>query len=339
MTQPSSNVALATLLLAASNPARADDDPQGTLTIGAGFSTDESFIAEAQVAHPDLFGTGQGLSLTALISALRQDFVLAYDVPRLAPGLDLHAELYDHARNYPSHTRNALGGALELDHALSRSTRIYAQYRIERVQVDPAPADAVARTTMPPPELGTGTRSWLGAGVEHTTLDMPFLPMRGTHLALYTEASDDHIARIHGELDHARPLGPLTLRVHGHATLVHAAGGVPLSERLFHDGRADVLGYEIGAIGSPLGETAEAIGRVELELPLVPCAGLSLAGFANAGYRYNTDAAYGPVQGLLYRSVGASLIWRSPIGALRFDFARALDGERGWVFGFGLGGF
>src|ERR1044071_3273345 len=142
MTSLSSNVVLAPLLLVASNPARADDDPKGTFTIGAGFSTDESFIAEAQVAHPDLFGSGQGLSLTALISALRPDFVLAYDVPRLAPGLDLHAELYDHARDYPSHRRDAMGGALELDHAFSRATRVYARYRVEHVKVDMEPADA-----------------------------------------------------------------------------------------------------------------------------------------------------------------------------------------------------
>jgi outer membrane protein assembly factor BamA len=40
----------------------------------------------------------------------------------------------------------------------------------------------------------------------------------------------------------------------------------------------------------------------------------------------------------LQRSVGVSIIWRSPIGPLRFDWALPLDGERrGAQFLFGLG--
>ena len=335
------NVALATAWLATSNPARADDAPTGTFAIGAGYSSDEGFLAQARIAQPDLFHTGQGLSVSALISALREDFVLGYDVPNLlGSDLDLHAELFDRSHTYPNvFTRESAGASLELGHRLSRATRVYVRYRVEQVHADPVIA---ARTTTPI-ELGNGTVSALGAGLSYSTLDMPFLPTRGTHLELYGESADRRlgssydVARLHAALDHARPLGPFTLRVHGHATYVRAPGGVPLSERLFHDGRSDVIGYPIDSIGSPLGDNLEAVGRAELEVPLVPCAGLSLAGFVNAGYRYNTDAAYGATGGLLYRSVGASLIWRSPIGPLRFDLARALDGERGWVFGFGLG--
>jgi len=332
------NVALATAWLATSNPARADDAPTGTFEIGAGYSSDEGFLAQARIAQPDLFHTGQGLSVSALISALREDFVLGYDVPNLlGSDLDLHAELFDRSHTYPNvFTRESAGASLELGHRLSRATRVYVRYRVEQVHADPVIA---ARTTTPI-ELGNGTVSALGAGLSYSTLDMPFLPTRGTRLELYAESASPSLARAHAELDHARPLlgGPLTLRLHGHATFVRAPDGVPLAERLFHDGSADLVGYPIGSIGNALGDNLEASGRLELEVPLVPSAGLAIAGFAAAGYRYNTDAAYGPVQGMLARSVGVSLIWRSPIGPLRFDWARALDRD-GWVFGFAIGGF
>src|SRR5262245_39600810 len=337
MTVARLNVALATLWLASSNPAGADDTPTGTFQIGAGFSTDESFIAEAKLAQPDLFHTGTGLELSALISALRQDMVLGYNVPDvLGSGLDLHAELFDRRRTYPWLTRDGAGGAVELGHQLSRRARVYVRYGVEHVDVQQPPSDATARAVAPL-DPGNGVRTSLGAGLAYTTLDMPFLPKRGTRFELYAESSHPALARVHAELDHARPLGPLTLRAHGHATYVRAPGGVPLGERLFHDGQVDVLGYPLGSIGTGYGDNLEASGRLELEVPLVPCAGLSIAGFAAAGVRYNTDAAYGPVQGLLLRSVGLSLIWRSPIGPLRFDWARPLDGNAGWVFGFGIG--
>lgn len=114
--------------------------------------------------------------------------------------------------------------------------------------------------------------------------------------------------------------------------------GVPLAYRLFHEGHAEVRGYALDE-ASPVGDNAEAIGRVELELPVIPKWGLSIAGFADAGVRYNTDAAWGPSTGLLQRSVGASIIWRSPIGLLRFDWAVPLDGPKeDTQFLFGLGG-
>jgi outer membrane protein assembly factor BamA len=116
--------------------------------------------------------------------------------------------------------------------------------------------------------------------------------------------------------------------------------GVPLAFRLQHEGHADVRGYPLGAggAGGAAGANLEALGRIELELPIVPKWGLSIAGFADAGLRYNDDAAWGPRGALLQRSVGLSIIWRSPIGPLRFDWAVPLDGERRgaqFLFGFG----
>jgi outer membrane protein assembly factor BamA len=115
--------------------------------------------------------------------------------------------------------------------------------------------------------------------------------------------------------------------------------GVPLSERLQHDGHAEVRGYGLDSIPA-LGSNLEALGRVEVELPIWKKAGLSIAGWADVGYRDNMDPMYGAVdQPLVQRSVGLSVIWRSPIGPLRFDVAFPLDGDRDRQYLFGLGGW
>lgn len=343
---------LALLLVAA--PAFADETTEtsvqesarpktGSFALGAGYNPDDGFLARAEVAQADLFGTGQRLALSADISAIGQRFQLVHEVPDLlGSGLDLRSELFSNRRAYPGFVREGSGGAVTLGKRLSRTTRVYARYRVEHVAVDPAAAGRMETATG---NLGEGLLASLGAGLEVSTLDAPVLPRRGSRLALFAERADRRLGSDHelwragGALAHARPLGPFTLRLHGHAAAVRSRDpmGVPLAFRLQHEGHAAVRGYALDA-GNLIGDNVEAVGRVELELPIAPRWGLSLAGFADAGVRYNTDAAWGPRSALLQRSVGGSLIWRSPIGPLRFDWALPLDGERrGPQFLFGLG--
>src|SRR5213079_2295477 len=52
--------------------------PTGTFQIGAGFSSVENFIAQAQISQNNLFGRGLTLALQAQLSGLRQLFSLRY---------------------------------------------------------------------------------------------------------------------------------------------------------------------------------------------------------------------------------------------------------------------
>src|SRR5882762_3264611 len=53
--------------------------PTGTFQIGAGFSSVENFIAQAQISQNNLFGRGQTLALQAQLSSLRQLFLLQFE--------------------------------------------------------------------------------------------------------------------------------------------------------------------------------------------------------------------------------------------------------------------
>jgi outer membrane protein insertion porin family len=342
MSSPRRILALATL---APLTAHADDNPPtGFFEVGAGYSSDEGFIAKARVGQPNLFHTGTGLYLDAQVSQLGTRFGLDYVIPKLGDtGLDADFSLFATTRQFPGFDREGEGGALTLGHRIDRATRVYVSYRVESVELTPDANGFAARSTAP---LDTGryTYAWAGTGISYNTTDSP-IPLRGTRLELLGEASgpelgsDARLLRLTARADHATDLGPLTLRVSGHATYIHGAdGAVPLSERLFHDGYSDIRGYPIYSIGSPFGENLEATGRAELELPLWRRAGLSVAGFYDVAYRYNEDAAFGPVAGAMFRAAGASIIWRSPLGPLRFDWAVPLDGkDRERVFLFNLG--
>jgi outer membrane protein insertion porin family len=360
-------VVLATVPASADNPGEVVEvggepptrKPTGTFVIGAGMSADDGFIAHAEVVQPDLFRTGQRLAMSADVSAIRQKFELAYRVPELLPNIDLDTTLFSTRRDFGDFTREGAGGQAMLSYKLDKSTRIYGRYRLEAVQTALNPVDAMAKQRDPrfdAIELGNGNVATLGAGLVHDTLDERYLPRKGLRLELFTEradrrwGSDYNFERTGGSLDLARGVGPFTLRLHGHAAYIRSRDvmGVPLSERLQHDGHAEVRGFALGSLPA-LGSNVEAVGRVELELPIWRKAGLSIAGWADAGIRHNTDAMYGatdsPARGDLVgaaynaqKSVGLSLIWRSPIGPLRFDVAFPIGGrdqDRQYLFGLG----
>src|SRR3970282_361555 len=55
--------------------------PTGTFQIGAGFSSVENFIAQAQISQNNLFGRGQLLALQPQRPSLRQLFLLQFQDP------------------------------------------------------------------------------------------------------------------------------------------------------------------------------------------------------------------------------------------------------------------
>jgi outer membrane protein insertion porin family len=328
--------------------APAGDKPTGTFGVGVGHNPDEGFIVGAQLAQDDLFGTGHRLAMSAELSRLGHEARMQY-VARETPGrgFELSGELFARGRTYDAFDREGVGGTVGLGRWLDRHTRVDVRFRAEHVTLDrmsPLATSAVASPMSPLETSGTGWVNTLGAALTHDTLDSRVAPRRGSRLELAADVSDPRLgssgdasfARFSGALTHAAPLGPFTVRLHGRATYLHAlAGGIPLSERLQHDGHADIRGYPLGSLGTPGGHDLEALGRIELEAPLVPALGLAVAGFADAGLVHDRS---GPAGATLARSVGLSLLWHSPIGALRFDWAIPLDGRtRAPHFLFGLG--
>lgn len=335
--------------VAARPPAAGTDDdaraaPTGRFELAAGFDPDDGFVFGAAVAQDDLFHTGQRLALSAELSARAQAFRLTHGVDDvLGTGLDLRTELFDVRRAYPGFTRDGAGGAITLGHAVDAHTRGYLRYQLEQVALEPGGGPVTGRDLgVAGRDLGDGRIATLRAGLVRDTLDAPTLPRHGRRVELFAEAADPRLGSEHGfvqlggSFDDARPLGPFTLRLHGHGSYIRSddPGGVPLAVRLQHDGHVDGRGYPIGSIGTTMwtpagvvatGDNLEAVGRVELELPVWSRVGLSVAGFADAALRGNTDAAWGPTGLTAFRSVGASILWRSPLGPLRFDWAVPLD--------------
>jgi len=317
----------------------------GTFQIGVGFSSYDGFVGMARVAQPSLFGTGHSLSLDASVSQRRHHFSLDYMTPELGDGIQLSASLFSESRQLPGFVREGNGAGVSLSKRLSPHLRAFGGYRIEHVSSETTPFDGsiiVARGSSPE-DHRSGLISSLHAGLEYNSLDRPDVPTRGTAIGAMYEIADRRLGsdftfdRVRAWASHHRQIGPLTLHVGGRLESIQGID-VPRTERLFLDGATDIRGFAPGALGSidafgnPVGGTTKFTMRAELEAPLVRRIGLSAVGFFDAGGIVDSTHAS------LGRSVGLGLLWRSPIGPLRFDWAFPLDGAGPPRFLFSIGG-
>ncbi len=88
----------------------------GTFQVGAGFSSVENFIGQAQVAQNNLFGRGQSLQIQGQISSIRQLFSLRFVDPYfLDTKLTFSFSAYNSLLYYPSFNRTARGGELTFE--------------------------------------------------------------------------------------------------------------------------------------------------------------------------------------------------------------------------------
>jgi outer membrane protein insertion porin family len=152
-----------------------------------------------------------------------------------------------------------------------------------------------------------------------------------------------------------RPLGDTDmvamLKVTG-GNILGFGGPVAIADNFFKGGET-IRGFDTAGIGPRDPVTGDALGgkifyagtiEVRFPIPFVPeDFGFSGAIFADAGSLYDTDVNDTEVPGLLdddtlRSSVGASLLWNSPVGPLRADFAYVItkaDFDKEEFFRFG----
>lgn len=326
---------------------RPERAPTGRFVLGAGYRSDEGFIATAGVAQDNLFGTGHRLALDARLSARRQLFRIGYDIPHLlGTDLELRTELVNRRDQLPGFARSGVGGGVTLVAPLGPHVAAFAGYRVEEVTTT-LDASPVARGgTAPPIRARDGRIAAVRGGLSYSTLDDALAPTQGMTLGVSLEVADPRwgseiqLTRLDGWGSVHAPLGPLTLHLGGRVASVASrdAGGVPLAERLHLETAGLVRGFAPGALGPhdgalSLGGNFAYTTRAELELPLVRAAGISLVGFGDHGGIYDRSGA-----GSSGTSLGFGILWRSPIGPLRFDWAFPLGGDGTPQFVFGLGG-
>jgi outer membrane protein insertion porin family len=301
--------------------------PTGTFQIGAGFSSVENFIAQAQISQNNLFGRGQTLALQAQLSSLRQLFLLRFVEPYfLDTEWTFAFDLYNQSRGFGTFYRNASGGTLTWGYPLSYEARAFLTYKLEDVSISTgsggfanlgATAAPIASTSVANLFRG-GVTSSLRASLSWDSRNNRLFPTGGWYDTVFAEyasqytGSENKFVRWGGFVRHYRQLwGPFVLHVNAELGVTTSTDplGVPISERYLVGGIYDVRGYAPRSLGPqlltqppgdvgqgliplPLGGNMQIIFNSEIEFPLFKKVGISGVVFFDMGNAYNLEDRY-----------------------------------------------
>lgn len=111
----------------------------GTFQVGAGFSTIENFVLQAQVQYDNFLGRGTSVTLVAQMSSLRRNFNLAYYTRYfLDSRWNFQFSVFNTRNVFPSFSRDSSGFRFSWGYPIPRLPNLifFAGYDFEYVNVD-----------------------------------------------------------------------------------------------------------------------------------------------------------------------------------------------------------
>ncbi len=331
----------------------------GELSFGAGYSTAEGIIGDISITERNLMGNGQFLRLALSGSLERLQVNLSFTEPRfldrnLAAGFDLFHKEIDQTAQSGFKSRRT-GGGVRLGFPLSERLWMQTNYTVSRDSI----FDVQQGTSLAIQQAaGTSYTSMMGTSITYDLRNDPRNPTKG----FYFQAGSD-FAGLGGDVQYvslaaeARGYYPIA----DHITFVSRAIGGYISGwggqnvrlvDLFFKGGETVRGFDRAGYGPRDLNTQDALGgaaywattaEIRFPIPFVPDdLGISGAVFADAGSLWNASLPGGTKLGCaagstsmvcladsssIRSSVGASLMWASPVGPIRMDFAHVLTAQ------------
>ena len=327
----------------------------GELSFGAGYSTAEGVIGDISITERNLMGNGQFLRLQLSGSFERLQVQLSFTEPRflgrnMAAGFDVFHKEIDQTRQSGFRSRRTGAGA-RIGFPLSEKLWMQTNYTLSRDEIfDVQEGTSLAIKSA----QGLAYTSLMGTSLTYDLRDDPRNPTKG----LFFQAGTD-FAGVGGDVQYvsfaaeARGYYPITDKV---TFVTRAIGGhilgwggqdVRLID-LFFKGGETVRGFDRAGYGPRDLLTGDALGgasywattaEIRFPIPYVPDdLGISGAVFADAGSLFGASIPAGTPSdcavatdvcladtSAIRSSVGASLMWASPVGPIRMDFAKVLS--------------
>ena len=295
-------------------------------TAGAGITTDAG--PRLRLGYEDRRATpgGHRWSVRGATSLIRRSLDAEYRIPLEDPGtewLSLDAGMVgehtetsrtDEARLGVSQTKSRWSGWL-----VTRFVSLtYDDFSVGRTR-------GIARLLTPGVSLATTRHDDRHRPTDGYRLHVE---ARGGHVAAGSDVSFLRLSGSAGRV-HAMPWGGrLLARAELGAMAVDGFDALPPAQRFFAGGDSSIRGYgfaslgPVDASGTVVGGRFLAVGSIEYEHPFKDR--WSGAVFADAGNAFDT----GYHNERLKVGVGFGMRWQSPIGVVRLDVARPLDGTR-----------
>jgi outer membrane protein insertion porin family len=333
-----------------------EEDKTGIFSVMGGYSGTDGLSGTVTVGDANFLGTGDIAKASPTVGQYTRGFDLSLTDPyALGPHVSLGGDLFakeTFASSYQSYNSTFYGAKIITAAPLTEQIGMNWSYSIYNQNLT-LPAGATA--SLPIQQAAAAGPMWVssvGTGMTYSTLDNPKNPTSGVRVqtnnefaglggaAKFARTTED--ARYYHEI-----FGDVTGMVRGQGGYVTPWGGrqLPLLDGFF-GGPQLVRGFAPNGFGPRVvtpGVSQDNIGgnvywttTAELQAPvpfITADAGLKMALFSDAGSLWATNASsaaslasLSPAQQIanspaIRASVGASLIWDSPFGPLRVDYA------------------
>ena len=349
------------------------EKPTGEFSIGAGYTTGGTssssggFTVEGSVTERNFLGRGQYIRFAAAGGEDSRDYSFSFTEPyflgrRIAAGFDIfrNTREFSNADGNRIYDREVTGGTVRFGLPITEALTTQLAYNFTQEEYERIGAVAISPYIQDAINQGEWTKSSVSASLIYNTLDNPRLPREGIYANLTAEVAglggDAEFVKVTGraayyqtiseQLDlvgmlsvgggHIVSFGDESLRIFDH---------FQSNDRIIRGFKYNGIGPYDGATGDHLGGTTyfHATAEAQFPMPILPeSLGIRGAVFADAATLYDSElTGLGTVLGteMEWRaSVGASLIWASPFGPLRVDYAEPVvkedsDRVQHWNFG------
>ena len=335
------------------------EQPTGELSVGAGFSSVDSFVVNLGISERNFRGRGQNVVARIEWGSLRQQIDFRFTEPQflgrdLRAGFDAFHSRYD-LSEYSSYDYRSTGGGLRLSYPLNAYTLLSTRYflKSDEIIVPGNFCQGGAGSAALCDQIGSFLNSSAGYTLLVDRRNDPVRPTRG-----WTGTIRQDFAGIGGDVNYVKSEADISaywgitpnwvVSATASTGYVSGWGGDPIriNDRFFKGGNS-FRGFETAGIGprdltttDALGGNFYAIGTLELTVPngLPEEYGIRTSLFTDVGTvgvlddRYTVNASGTPDSRIiddleLRASAGVSIHWRSPMGPIRFDLSHILGKE------------
>jgi outer membrane protein insertion porin family len=352
----------------------------GEFSVAAGYSTADGIIGELTIGERNFLGRGQyvrtALQYGERVKGIEFSFTEPYFMDyRLAAGFDLF-----YKETQPSelvaYGINTVGATLRVAARLNEELSVQLRYSVFQREIVSTVTTFTVSNAILESLFTPYLTSSVGYSLIYNALDNNKDPTSGVYASFAQDfaglGGDVKYIKTVAEARYYRPLGgDLVGMVRGTAGHIFAWGNEPLRfSDHFNNGHTLVRGFAtqgfgpkdlntfITTAGNTLGGTTYWAGSAEIQFPLwfMPKEiGIKSALFVDVGQLWNYEGNLNPPnvigsscatsvclydENAIRASAGVSLIWSSPFGPLRFDFALPIvkdPNDRTQFFRFGGG--
>lgn len=337
------------------------EQPTGELSVGAGFSSVDSFVVNLGISERNFRGRGQNVVARVEWGTLRQQIDFRFTEPKflgrdLRGGFDMFHSRYD-LSEYSSYDYRSTGAGLRLAYPLNGYTLLSLRYFIKDDEVIVPGTYCSGIGTSGSAALCDQIGAFLNSSAGYTLLvdrrNDPIRPTRG-----WTGTIRQDLAGIGGDVNYVKTEADVSAYwgitpewvVTASASTGYVTGWngdpVRINDRFFKGGNS-FRGFETAGMGprdlttsDALGGNFYAIGTLELTVPnyLPEEYGIRTSLFLDVGTlglldkRYTLNSQGQPNTNIadelsLRASTGVSIHWKSPMGPIRFDISEVFGRE------------